>query len=59
MQVRDCGHFSGQQWRYNPSTGRLTNLTSGLCLDTAGTPANYVALVLKPCGNYTGQRWSG
>jgi hypothetical protein len=55
--LNPCGNYTGQQWQYHASTGQFTNLTSGLCLDTAGPPANDVNLLLNPCGNYTGQGW--
>ncbi|MQY08764.1 serine/threonine protein kinase [Actinomadura macrotermitis] len=57
VQVRDCGNFSGQQWRYDQATHHLTNPPSGLCLDTAGAPAGGVGAILNRCGNRTGQGW--
>jgi hypothetical protein len=38
-------------------TARITNLVSGLCLDTAGEQAGFVDLVFNPCGDYSGQYW--
>ncbi|WP_433191185.1 serine/threonine protein kinase [Actinoallomurus sp. CA-150999] len=57
VQVRDCGNYSGQRWRYDQTTYHLVNPPSSLCLDTAGAPTRGVNAVLNPCGNYSGQQW--
>lgn len=41
-----------------PTTGPITNNSSGLCIDTNGPPRPGVRLQLRDCGNYTGQSWS-
>jgi hypothetical protein len=46
-------------WSHDQTAHRLSNPPSGLCLDTARAPADYVDLVLKPCGDRTGQGWHG
>ncbi|MFD5508446.1 serine/threonine protein kinase [Streptomyces sp. NPDC127051] len=39
------------------STGPLTNTHSGLCIDTNGPQRPGLEIVLRACGNYSGQIW--
>ncbi|NBE53435.1 protein kinase [Streptomyces sp. YC537] len=57
VELRPCGNYSGQRWRYDETSQRFMNTPSDLCLDTDGAPATDVAAVLKPCGDYSGQQW--
>ncbi|MFF4294100.1 serine/threonine protein kinase [Streptomyces vinaceus] len=57
VELRACGNYSGQIWRYDETSLSLTNTPSGLCLDTAGRPVSGVTAVVNPCGYYSGQQW--
>ncbi|MCX4489943.1 serine/threonine protein kinase [Streptomyces anulatus] len=57
VELRACGKYSGQRWRYDETSLRFTNTPSDLCLDTDGKPATGVTAVVNPCDHYSGQRW--
>ena len=53
--VWDCHGGANQQWNVNTS-GTVTNVQTGLCLDVNET-ANNSAATVATCNNSAGQRW--
>ncbi|RSM91526.1 poly(3-hydroxybutyrate) depolymerase [Kibdelosporangium aridum] len=56
VQIWDCHGGTNQQWNVT-SSGTITSVQTGLCLDVTGT-ANNAAVNVSTCNNSTGQRWA-
>lgn len=56
VQIWDCHGGANQQWNVT-SSGTITSVQTGLCLDVTGT-ANNAAVNVTTCNNGASQRWA-
>jgi poly(3-hydroxybutyrate) depolymerase len=56
VQIWDCHGGANQQWNVT-SSGTITNVQTGLCLDVSGT-ANNATVNVATCNNAASQRWA-
>jgi hypothetical protein len=56
VQIWDCHGGANQQWNVT-SSGTVTSVQTGLCLDVTGT-ANNAAVTVATCNSGAGQRWA-
>ena len=56
VQIWDCHGGANQQWNVT-SSGTITSVQTGLCLDVTGT-ANNAAVNVATCNNGASQRWA-
>jgi poly(3-hydroxybutyrate) depolymerase len=56
VQIWDCHGGANQQWNIT-SSGTITSVQTGLCLEVTGT-ANNAAVTVATCNGGAGQRWA-
>jgi hypothetical protein len=56
VQIWDCNGGANQSWNLT-STGTITSVQTGLCLNSGGT-ANGAAVTVATCNGGTSQRWA-
>jgi alpha-galactosidase len=57
VQIWDCTGGTNQRWTFN-STGTISNVHTGLCLDVdGGNTANGTAVIVWTCHGGANQRW--
>ncbi len=55
-RIWDCTGGDNQKWNLT-ATGTITNVQTGLCLNSTSTN-NGAAVTVATCNNSTGQRWA-